>query len=247
MRHPALLVILLALFAGCAAPGARPVPDPACGRIYLYPGIEAGPVSLVLVRQALRDAGYGGELRSVDWERPVGGLVNLTDIAGNRDRAAALADEIVAFQVAHPQAPVDLVGYSGGGGLAVLTAEALPPEARLRHVVLVQAALSRDYDLSAALARVDRQLVNFHVPSDRLILGVGTSVFGNIDRGHGPAAGKDGFDLEQAVPVAADRGRFRQVPWSGEMLSAGHLGTHMNCLGYWWNRTYVAPLLVGTL
>ena len=53
-------------------------------------------------------------------------LLNLADLKHNQRRARELAERIVAYREAHPGRPVHDVGYSGGGGLSVLTTEALP-------------------------------------------------------------------------------------------------------------------------
>ena len=139
---------------------------------------------------------------------------------------------------------MDLVGYSGGGGLAILIAEALPKDTHLRNVVLAQAAISPDYDLSAALSHVDGRIINLYCPSDFLILGVGTSVFGTIDRSYTESAGKVGFDVERAVPDAQSRDKLIQIRWSADMLSTGHLGNHAAIVLREWNRKYVAPFLL---
>lgn len=64
-----------------------------------------------------------------------------------------------------------------------------------------------------------------------------------MDRGRGPAAGKDGFIVEKAVPDAAQRGKLRQVAWSRAMIRSGHGGGHLEILLGRWNCDYVAPWL----
>jgi hypothetical protein len=120
----------------------------------------------------------------------------------------------------------------------------MPLQLRVRNLVLVQPATSATYDLVPALRRIDGQLIHLFSPGDRLILGWGTSTFGNSDRTYGPAAGKIGFDLEKAVPDLNLRERVRQEPWSQAWRDAGHYGNHIGMLGYQWNREIVAPLLL---
>jgi len=55
--------------------------------------------------------------------------------------------------------------------------------------------------------------VNFYSSLDGLILGVDTSIFGTVDRGHTDAAGKVGFELDKAVPELPDCEKVEQVPW----------------------------------
>ena len=144
----------------------------------------------------------------------------------------------------HPEAVVDLVGYSGGGGLAIMVAEVLPEGVHLRNVVLAQPALSPDYDLCPALSRIDGKLVNFYSPYDWLILGLGTRVFGTMDRQEVASAGKERFDLRRAVRKPELRGKVEQRGWELRQVADGHFGDHFSILSYWWNRRHVAPYLL---
>ena len=142
-------------------------------------------------------------------------MLNLADYVRNRAVARAIADEIVAFQDQYPEAPVDLVGYSGGGALVLLVLESLPAERSVRKAVIVQAGVSPDYDLSEALWHVEDQLVSFYCPSDWLVLGVLTELVGTVDRAHTASAGKDGFDTQRAIPDPS----LADKP---QLLDAGH-------------------------
>ncbi len=125
-----------------------------------------------------------------------------------------------------------------------MVAEALPEDVRLRHLILVQAAVSPDYDLSAALARVDGKLINFHSAFDWAILGLGTWTFGTMDRANVASAGKVGFNLDAAVPNEALRRRVEQPRWTAAMLASGHYGGHLGMLTYGWNKKHLAPYLI---
>jgi pimeloyl-ACP methyl ester carboxylesterase len=236
--------VLGVLSSGCWSPPRASPRQQELGLVYMMPGIEGGPASLQWAYDGLRAGGVRAEIRIFDWHRGLAFLNNLTDYEGNLCRAASMAREIAVFKQARPNAPVDLVGYSGGGGLALLVAEALPPEIHLRNVVLAQAAISPEYDLTAALSRVDGQLVNFYCPSDWWTLGLGTRVFGTIDRRYTESAGKKGFDQERAVPDAQSRDKLIQIRWSADMLRTGHLGNHTAIVLREWNRRYVAPFLL---
>lgn len=227
---------------GCWKPPASMQAQAERGLVWIFPGIEGGEWPMAAAYQALRDAGIDGEIRVYNWWR-LNPLANLTEYEHNRRRAVEIASEIVHYQRQHPGAPVDLIGYSGGGGLAVFVAEALPERARLRLVILVQAAISPDYDLRPALRRIDVRLVNLYSPLDALVLGVGTSVFGTMDRKNVSAAGSVGFDVERAVSDPSLRYKLEQVPWRLEALLTGHLGTHLGKAAYEWNRRYVVPYL----
>jgi pimeloyl-ACP methyl ester carboxylesterase len=238
-----MLSATLVLATGCTARTAAPPPrisDPAAHVIWIFPGIEGGPLYIAGIRDALRKGGVEAEYREFDWQRLLG-LTNLTDYEGNRQRARDVAREVAHVRRQSPHASIDFVGYSGGGGIAVFVLEELPPDVTIRSAVLVQPALSPDYDLSAALAHVN-ELVNLHSPHDWFILGAGTRTFGTIDRKNFDAAGRFGFDVA-AIRDTALRPRLRQIPWEPEMTSAGHAGGHLGIVSSDWNTKYVAPLL----
>ena len=196
------------------------------------------------VYHAFRDGGVDCAIRYFDWDTPVW-AEQLGNYPRNRTRAAYIASEIAAFHQRQPHAPIYIVGYSAGGGLAVFICEALPADVYARRVVLVQGAISPTYDLTTALEHVDDRLVSLHVPSDILILGLLTSLYGNIDRSFESAAGRLGFNADRAVPRAAQRAKLTQITWTPEMIWSGHLGDHRSLFAYGFNRKYVAPWLSG--
>ena len=212
----------------------------------MFPGIEGGQWSLTEVRRAFRDAGVQSAIYTHDWQRPplLGTLSNLSDYKGNRKAAQSVAEEIVKYKDRYPQAPVDLVGYSGGGGMAIMTAEALPKSLRLRNIILVHAAISPDYPLDPALQHVDGQLTNYYSPADWLLLGVGTRLFGTMDRKHCQSAGKVGFDLTAAIQDPNLSSKFEQCSWTMDEFKKGeHFGGHGSIIFYDWNKNKVAPYL----
>lgn len=211
----------------------------------MFPGAGGAPWSLGFAAQALRDGGVRAEIRIYRWERSTMDLLaHLRELEANRAQARAVADELVEFRRGHPGEPIDLVGYSAGGGLALLVVEALPADLHLRNLVLCQAAVAPDHDLEPALRRLDGHLVNYYCPSDWFYLDLGTRAFGTVDRAYTPAAGKTGFNVVSAARDLDLRAKLVQHPWTREMLSTGHLGGHLGMLLYAWNRAHVAPLLV---
>ena len=245
----ALLAFFAILTAMCATTGCATHDSPALkqteqGLVWMFPGVEGGGWALTGARDALRDAGVRAEIRTYEWNRPLGFVTNLVEYQENRDRAADVARQIADYRVLHPRAPIDLIGYSGGGGMALMVAEALPVSVRLRHVILAQPAVSPDYDLTEALRRVDGRLVNFCSPYDVFLLGLGTTLIGTMDRRHVASAGKNGFKLPLALTDHDLAARFEQRNWSPEALATGHVGTHYGILLYQWNQQYVAPYLL---
>ncbi len=206
----------------------------------MFPGVEGGPIALTDARRALRDLGVQSRIRTHDYGRPFGLLANLMSHDGNRLAAANIAAQIVEYRVKHPNTPIDLIGYSGGGGMAVMVAEAIPADIRLRNVVLCQPAISPTYNLSSALRRVDGKLVNLYAPNDWFMLGWGTTVFGTMDRQYVASAGKDGFQEPPKLDDPSLAEHFTQQSWTPDLIWKGHGGMHAGILTYGWNRETVA-------
>ena len=230
-----LLVIAL---GGCSA--AKPTAEQLDrGLVYMFPGIEGGEWVMAEARRGYRDGKVESAIVTYNWNRPpvLGALVNLMDEKGNRKAAKKTAQEITQYQNAHPDAPIDLVGYSGGGGMAIMVAEALDPSIQVRNIVLVQAAISPDYNLTQTLQRVNGRLVNFYSPNDWFVLGLGTRLFGTMDREFTESAGKVGFDLDKAVVDLELRKKVIQHSWTLKILKESHhLGNHFSLAFYKWNR-----------
>ncbi len=193
--------------------------------------------------RAFRNDGVQAAFEIHDWKRPLGAVANLVCYEGNRAAAKHVAARIAEYHSEYPNSPIDLVGYSGGGGMAVMVAEALNDDVRLRNVVLCQPALSPDYDLGPTLSKVAGKVVCFCSPFDAFTLGLGTIVFGTMDRRHVASAGKDGFTITPAIAEAQSKGMFEQRSWQPEMILTGHGGAHLGILSAGWNGKYVAPYL----
>lgn len=240
-----LMIVLIAPLCACVGCSDPPVPTMSQadhGLVWMLPGIEGGPAAFAWAHAGLRAGGVKSAIRVFDWERPGRPLDNLTDYEGNLVKAAEIADHIREYRESHAAQPIDVVGYSGGGGLAILTTEALPTNIHIRNLILAQAAISPDYDLSKAAAHVDGKIVNFYCPSDWMVLGLGTRVFGTVDRKESDSAGMVSFKVRpDSSPFD---GKLVQHPWTLDWMCSGHFGTHLGILTYGWNRDYVAPYLL---
>jgi pimeloyl-ACP methyl ester carboxylesterase len=215
------------------------------GLVWMFPGLVGVPWELGPAYRGLRDAGLDKVVRFFQWDVPAPDFVaHLTRYEDNAAQAQEVAAAIVKYRERYPWQPIDLVGYSAGGFMALQVAEALPEDVRLRTVVLAQAGVSPTYDLTAALRRIDGELIVLYTPSDWLLGGAFTALFGTLDRQFVESAGKNGFDLEAAVLIEAQRAQVTQVPWSEEWAKCGHPGGHMAILQYRWNRYIVAPYLI---
>ncbi len=139
-----------------------------------------------------------------------------------------------------------LVGYSGGGGVAVLTLEALPSDRRVTDAILLAPTLASDYDLRPAISHTTGGIRNFYSPLDVPILMVLCTVFGTTEGQHTVAAGAIGFQPPEKSGQEGRRDYQLQVSqqsYNLAMLMDGHGGSHFG----WTNRTFVArhvaPLL----
>lgn len=242
-RSTGALCVMLAVLPGCWSPPEVTLDQLDDGLVWMFPGVEGGPWHMEQPYRALRDGGVTAAIRIHDWRNPLGSLANLADEAKNRADARRIAEQIAEYQRERRAAPVDLVGYSGGGGVAIMVAEALPDGVQLRNVVLVQPAVSPDYDLAPALRNVSGKLVNYYSWGDWLVLGLGTATFGTMDRRFTASAGMIGFDVAKAAAEPSLAARVQQHEWSPAALDAGHLGGHLGLIGYEWNRRFVAPHL----
>ena len=237
------LAVKLLCGGGCEQP--RPTAQQLQqGLVFMFPGIEGGYWSMGPARRALRDSNFDGAILTHKWDHSFSPLGNLTDYQANRRAARRVASEISSYHRQFPNQKIDLLGYSGGGGLAVMVAEELPPDVRLRNLALVHSAVSCNYDLTAAISHIDGRLINFHSDKDWLILGLGTTIFGTIDRKNDPSAGKNGFNITAAVPQPDQRDKFIEVPWHLNQLKKGRWGGHFGIHFYEFNKNFVIPQLL---
>ena len=242
-----LLLTGLSVFAGsgCAYfPNASTPAELDRGLTVVLPGVEGASWWNSNVAQGLRDGGVQTAIEVEDWTTGNALLfpLHLRHNSRNRKQAERLAAKIVAYQDEHPQRPVNLVGISGGGGMALLTLEALPPGRKVTNVVLLSPAISPRYDVQAALDRTERTITNVYSPYDVFVLGAGTALFGTIDGHHTASAGMVGFDLPEDLPPE-DLSRLRQLKYEWRMAGTGNLGGHMGSSTRPFIRDYVATRL----
>ena len=169
----------------------------ARGLVLILPGIEGPSPANADIRRGLVAAGLDWAMPIHAWGVPVPGagmLINQVNFLGNRLAGAGVAGFIAKYQDEYPGRPVYVIGHSGGGGVAVFTAEAMRDGKKIDGLILLSASISSGYDLTKALANCRNGIVNFYNPDDTMLLGVGTTIVGNVDGGHGPSAGMAGFE-----------------------------------------------------
>ncbi len=210
----------------------------------------AGPVGNVVgtfdVPRGLRAARYRGAIEVFGWQCVVGGtLRDMLDRERGAGEARRLAADIQQYLDQFPGRRVNLIALSAGTGIATWALEALPPTHRVGTVVYLGSALSRDYDLSRALARIGGRLHCFYSADDPL-LRYGVPLTGAVDRSSPVAAGLYGF----ARPSAADgptqtvyARRLRNHPYRREYAEYGYFGWHADSTSPRFIEKVVAPLL----
>ncbi|MGB2822187.1 MAG: hypothetical protein WBF17_14480 [Phycisphaerae bacterium] len=167
------------------------------GLVIVLPGIEGESELNQNIRRGLIAGGVHRAIPIHSWGRPIpiaGVLINQVDFLGNRLSGIGVKDLIVNYQDSHPGKPVHVVGHSGGGGVAVFAAEALPEDRKIDGLILLSASISSAYNCKKAASRCTKGIVNFYNPDDAGLLGIGTTVLGTVDGTHGPSAGLIGFD-----------------------------------------------------
>ncbi len=239
IRNPWLNILFETLRAESVPPDRR-----GPGSVILLPGVEGSGWQMASVIKGLHEGGVDHTLELLPWgDYPFGSLRNLRNFRENRRRARRIGARVAAYRRHRPNAPVSIIGYSGGGGIAVMVAEHLPPGVMLDRIVLLGAALSPTYDLSKALSRCRDGIVNFYSSRDWLMIGLGTRVFGTIDRRRSVSAGRTGFlDADGRLTRTAG---LTQLGWSDAWRGLGHDGGHFGWLARRWARDVLAPEVNG--
>lgn len=217
------------------------------GLVLVFTGIEGRSFLNVGLLTGLIDGGVSSAVEIVDWTTG-NKLLFLWHLRGwtrNQRVARELAARIVDYQDRYPGRPVWIVGHSGGGAMALLTAAALPDGHKLTGVVLLASAASPVFDLQPALEKIETSIWNHYSWFDAFFLTFGTTLLGTIDGRHGRAAGAIGFRGPQAEAAMA-AGRLIQIRWNWRMLGQFNLGEHFGCVHRVFIAEEIAPLIVAS-
>ncbi len=200
MRKLVLVVFAVSLagMAGCEDLDAQYVNEQRLerGLVIILPGIEGRGAYNVSIRQGLYDGGVPYALLIHEWGAPVpiaGLIINQTDAQGNRLAGARVAQLAMNYMATHPGCPVHIIGHSGGGGIAVFTAEVLSPGYEVDGLILLSASISAPYNLSGALMHCRKGILNVYNTADAGALALGTSLLSTVDGVSGESAGLYGF------------------------------------------------------
>jgi pimeloyl-ACP methyl ester carboxylesterase len=249
----AMLGLILAGVAGCAAGRGSIEPRTACcggsaGTVYAVDG----PGNFQASSSALRDAIAAERLplcvETFDWSHGYGRVfADEVDRAHSLEAGKRLACLITARRQAFPDAPIYVVGHSAGSGVVLAAAEALPPDA-VDRILLLAPSVSADYDLRPALRTTRKTIDVFYSCRDQVYLGFGTALFGTADRRFGSdVAGRCGF--HPVIQSPADARLYRKLwqhPWHPGLESVGNFGGHYGAYQPGYLKAYVLPLLAGS-
>jgi pimeloyl-ACP methyl ester carboxylesterase len=244
-----LFVMAIITFPGCAYFAQQATPQRLDqGFAVVLPGIEGKSVFNSNIAQGLVHGSVESAVEIHDWTTGHLSLflVHLRNIKRNREEARKLARKIVEYQNCYPNRPVYLVGHSGGGGMALLTLEYLPPGRKVTGVILLAVAVSRTFDLREALSKTERGIWNFYSPGDLVFLIAGTTLFGTYDGKHAPAAGAFGFKEPAGLDDAGRdlyRSKLHEVPFNLRMIASGNWGGHFGPSWIHFSKNYLAPIL----
>jgi pimeloyl-ACP methyl ester carboxylesterase len=149
-------------------------------------------------------------------------FINQIDFLGNYIAGERIAQRIMQYQDKHPDRPVHIIGHSGGGGIAVFAASAMPKGREVTGVILLSASISSNHDITRALQHCSSGIVNFYNTNDGALLGLATTVLGNVGGAHGPSAGLTGFKMPGGSASDEKKMAYQklyQVPMTGGMVS----------------------------
>lgn len=244
---------ILAVLAGggCSTTRIAAEPDREHEIVYYVDGAGGGgPIANWShgVQEGLREAGYRGAFVNYVWQTGLGALADQQTSTGyKRSRAAALARLIQQHLDQHPNADVSVIALSAGTAIAVFALEALPQEQPIHDVFLLSSSMSANYDLTAALRRVQHHMYVFTSPGDP-VLRIFVPLTGTADRRFCGqcSAGLYGFQLP-ANASAETRYLYSKL----ENLSSGPLtadekdnGGHTDKVRVAFVRDRITPLLL---
>jgi len=222
----------LAASSSCPASPAF-TPNETRGRLIILPGIHNTLFHLDGFVDAahLSLPNFTVDLRR--WGLPLLGIHNLRAEEDNLAFAQLVAADITQWRRDNPAAQLYLMGYSGGGGVASLVLEALPHGVVIDRLILVAPAISAEFEIDRLAGEHVREFVVNYASEKDMQVGLGTRLFGTIDRKYEYAAGYTGFDARSEKLV--------QWHWRASDREFGHLGNHVAYLGRRWQRGFLLP------
>lgn len=217
------------------------------GLIIILPGIEGCSSINDSIARGLVAGQLSHAIQIIDWRRfrPWNPL-HLTMQQHNRRQAQIIADMIVKYQTEFPGQPIHLIGHSAGAGIALFVLEHLTEAQAVTSVTLLSAAVSRGYDVERLLSRTKAGIWNFYSPLDLPTVGIGTILFGTMDRRHTISAGALGFLPQKSGSAAAgdlqQQPRLNQIRYQKCMALSWNFGGHFGSTNTVFVRDNIVPI-----
>ncbi len=247
----ALVGLVLACAPGCIL-GSRPtlvqVGTRDDQRTFYLDGAGNYGFGKESVPLGLADGGYEGHVEHYIWTTYLGAIVDQVSVSHNRREGYKLAARIREFLDIRPHGEVNLIGLSAGTGIIVFALEALDPKYRVQNVVMLSSSLSADYDLTAALRRVDGGIYFFWSPDDPILAEL-VPLVGTVDRSsrsNSPAGiwgARMPFGASQSTRDLYAR-KVHNIRWYPEPLIGPLKLRHAGSISRSHIRDLVAPILV---
>lgn len=227
-------------------PRTTGVPDEEV--LFLVDGVGGFQFCAVMVRRALRLEGSRLATVLFDWQCGLTGEI-FTDLCWhrrNRYLAAKLARTLRTFRREHPHTKIHLFAVSAGTGIAVFACEQLGGRRLIDTLVLACPALSPTYNLAPAL-RTAIRTYGLVSTRDSVLLGLGTRIFGTVDREFTQSAGRVGFSMPKNIsdPDKEAYARLGEIRWSAKMRELGNKGGHSGWVSVPYLRRHLLPMVAG--
>jgi pimeloyl-ACP methyl ester carboxylesterase len=219
------------------------------GLIIVLPGIEGCSSINDSIVRGFVEAELPHAIHVIDWRRfSIWNPLQLAMEQYNREQATMIVEKIRLYRNEFPDSPVHLVGHSAGAGMALFVLEALDAVPCIESVVLLAAAVSRDFHVAQLLRRTQRGIWNFYSALDLPTTGIGTMIVGTMDRRHAISAGALGFRSPEKLCGDAEclleRGpQLYQVAFRPGMIRSWNFGGHFGATNSVFVQRHIAPLL----
>jgi pimeloyl-ACP methyl ester carboxylesterase len=246
-----MLGVFLAPLGGIAANFHRPLSCPTRlehGLVIILPGIEGCSSVNDSIARGLVAGRLSHAIQIIDWRRfrPWNPL-HLAMWRHNHTQAREVADLIMTYQRDFPGQPVHLIGHSAGAGMALFVLEHLKEDQAVTSVTLLSAAVSRRFDVERLLNRTTAGIWNFYSPLDIPTVGIGTLLFGTMDRRHAVSAGAMGFLTQNSNSISSQnlqqqRPLLTQIPYQKAMARSWNFGGHFGATNAVFIRDNIVPI-----
>lgn len=165
----------------------------------------------------------------------------------NRTQARVVAELIINYLRDFQGQPVHLIGHSAGAGMALFVLEHVTKEQAVTSVTLLSAAVSRRFDVERLLDRTTAGIWNYYSPLDLPTVGIGTLLFGTMDRRHAVSAGALGFLTQTGNSMLPgdsqhQRPRLNQIAYQKNMAKSWNFGGHFGSTNAVFVRDNIAPI-----